>query len=90
MTAGRPRRVGSLFEGFGIQMGYQAAVQRLLRAGSLHASAIRFGTLHRGWQQKRRPLELQELLWPRGFHSERRAIYLALQPKKRRVNNHTQ
>ena len=68
MSAGRPRRVRSLFRGFGYSPGdiNSTFKRRLMALMLLH----RFSDLNRhicieGWQQKAADLfELQELLWP--------------------------
>ena len=68
MTAGMPRRVRSLFEGFG----YSSAdvtpdvKRRLMALMLLHRSAIRSGiSASRTGRQKAGDLfELQDLLWP--------------------------
>ena len=68
MTAGMPRRVESLFRGFGYSRADVnfALKRRLMALLLLH----RFSDLNRhicieGWQQKAGDLfELQELLWP--------------------------
>jgi hygromycin-B 7''-O-kinase len=68
MTAGRPRRVRSLFEGFG----YSAAdvtpdlKRRLMALMMLHRASDPVSHIRiNGWQQKAANLEeLQDLLWP--------------------------
>jgi hygromycin-B 7''-O-kinase len=68
MTAGMPRRVGSLFAGFGyLKTDISSTLKRRLMALLLLHSAsdpIRHICIE-GWQQKAADLfELQELLWP--------------------------
>jgi hygromycin-B 7''-O-kinase len=68
MTAGRPRRVRSLLEGFGYSLADmdQAMKRRLMALMLLHRASdpIRHICIE-GWQQKAGDLiELQELLWP--------------------------
>jgi len=68
MTAGMPRRVRSLLEGFGYSLADmdQAMKRRLMALMLLHRASdpIRHICIE-GWQQKAGDLiELQELLWP--------------------------
>jgi hygromycin-B 7''-O-kinase len=68
MTAGMPRRVRSLFEGFGISAANVDATlkRRLMALMLLHRASdpVRHICIE-GWQQKADDLfELQDLLWP--------------------------
>jgi len=68
MTAGMPRRVRSLLEGFGYQSaGIDPALKRRLMALMLlhRSSDLNAHICIQGWQQQARDLfELQDLLWP--------------------------
>ena len=68
MTAGMPRRVGSLFRGFGYSKADidSSMKRRLMALMLLHrASDLVRHICIEGWQQRAGDLvELQELLWP--------------------------
>jgi hygromycin-B 7''-O-kinase len=68
MSAGRPRRVKSLFEGFGYAAGWIdfAVKRRLMALMLLHRwSDLKAHVCIEGWQQKADDLDqLQELIWP--------------------------
>jgi hygromycin-B 7''-O-kinase len=68
MTAGLPRRVASLFRGFGYSQGDidSKLKRRLMALLLLHRASdpVRHICIE-GWQEKARDLfELQDLLWP--------------------------